>query len=55
MVGKDNEALTCYDRALELKPGYARAWQNKGYLLAKMGNKKGAKECFKNAVEAGLK
>ena len=55
VLDRNSEALMCYDRALELKPGYSRAWQNKGHLLLKMGNKKGGKECLKNASEAGLK
>jgi Flp pilus assembly protein TadD len=55
MLDRKNDALTSYERAIELKKGYAMAWQNKGLLLLKMGDKKAAKECVKNANEAGLK
>ena len=53
VLDRNSEALMCYDRALELKPGYGKAWHNKGHLLMKMGNKRGAKECLKNATDAG--
>lgn len=53
VLERNSEALMCYDRALELKPGYGKAWNNKGHLLMKMGNKRGAKECLKNASDAG--
>jgi signal transduction histidine kinase/FixJ family two-component response regulator len=55
LLERYSEALMCYDRALELKPGYAKAWHNKGHLLFRMGNKRGAKECLKNAADAGLR
>ena len=29
-LGKSQEAIACYDRALEINPKYAEAWYNKG-------------------------
>ncbi|MFQ5862912.1 MAG: tetratricopeptide repeat protein, partial [Candidatus Brocadiales bacterium] len=29
-LGRDQEAIKCYDKALEIDPKYAKAWYNKG-------------------------
>lgn len=35
-VGRYQEAIDRYDRALELDPKYVNAWSNKGWVLNKM-------------------
>lgn len=42
--GRDAEAITAYQRALELRPGYPRALANLGYAFQKLGK-------FADAVE----
>lgn len=36
-LGRYNEALYCYDKALEVQPNYANAWYNKAKTLDDMG------------------
>jgi tetratricopeptide (TPR) repeat protein len=48
------EALACYDRALEIDPGLASAWYNKGDELAWMGDFSEAIRCFEKARDLGM-
>ncbi|NOR78583.1 MAG: tetratricopeptide repeat protein, partial [Methanophagales archaeon] len=50
---RHEEAIECYDKAIELKPNYEEAWYNKGVMLEKLGRKKEAKLCFQKAKELG--
>ena len=45
------EALECFDRAVELDPGNARAHSGKGDVLHALGREAEALECFDRAVE----
>jgi len=38
-----------YDKALEIKPDFARAWKNKGVSLEKLGKKEEDTKCYENA------
>ncbi|HLG15924.1 MAG TPA: serine/threonine-protein kinase [Blastocatellia bacterium] len=48
---KNEEAMQCFDRALEINPGYENAWYNKGVLLARLGRVEEAMACY----DRGLK
>ena len=39
------EALKCYDKALEIDPNYAQAWFNKGVVLADLEKYRDALLC----------
>lgn len=45
------EALACFDRALELNPRYVDAWNEKGVALAKSDRHEDALVCFDRALE----
>ena len=36
-TGKISEAITCYDRAIELNPNLSVPWNNKGYEFSRLG------------------
>ena len=46
------EALACYDRALELKPDYADAHANRGNVLKAQGRLDEAVACYRQAINA---
>ena len=46
-----SDAIKYYDKAIELKPGYADAYNNKGISLAELGCHKEAIQCFDKAIE----
>jgi tetratricopeptide (TPR) repeat protein len=50
-LGRHAEALTCYERALEINPRYANAWSNKGGALDRLGRLAEALTCYDRAVE----
>ena len=45
------EALSCYDRALELNPHFEWAWNNKGAVLDKLGRLEQALACYDRVLE----
>lgn len=45
------EALSCYDRALEMDPRLVEAWHGKGNSLANLGRYEEALSCFDRALE----
>ncbi|HLC42293.1 MAG TPA: tetratricopeptide repeat protein [Methylomirabilota bacterium] len=45
------EAVTAYERALEIEPHYAAAWNNLGLLRHRMAQYDGATECYRRAFE----
>ena len=48
--GKYEEAVTCYDKAIEIDPKHAEAWRGKGVSLAMISAKK-AMICFDRLIE----
>jgi Flp pilus assembly protein TadD/predicted amidohydrolase len=50
-LGKYEEAIKCYDKAIEIKPNDEEAWYNKGVALGKLGKHEEAIRCFDRAIE----
>jgi tetratricopeptide (TPR) repeat protein len=48
---KYEEALACFDKAIELNPGYAEAWVNKGVTLCSFGRFDEAIACCDKAIK----
>jgi len=49
-LGNYNAAIDCYNRAIEIDPNYASAW-NKGNSLRDLGKNDEAIECYNRAIE----
>ena len=45
------EAIKCYNKALELDPNFKEAWFRKGMAIGVLGNYEVAIECHENAIE----
>ena len=45
------EAMKCFDKALELDPNVAGSWYNKGQVFMHLENYEGAMHCFVKALE----
>jgi tetratricopeptide (TPR) repeat protein len=54
LMGRLDEALTCYDTALKLEPGDAEIWFNKGLTLKKIGREKDAVSCINHGIELAI-
>ena len=50
-LGKYDEALKAYDKAIEIDPHYAEAWNNKGTALCSQGKHDEAIQAFDKAIE----
>jgi tetratricopeptide (TPR) repeat protein len=50
-LGRDEEAIRCYDKALELDPRLVFAWSNKGVSLKSLGRFEEAICCLDKALE----
>ena len=50
-LGRDEEAIRCYDKALEIDPRNAVFWTNKGGSLAILGRDEEAIRCYDKALE----
>jgi tetratricopeptide (TPR) repeat protein/tRNA A-37 threonylcarbamoyl transferase component Bud32 len=50
-LGRHEEAIHCYDRALEIDPRYRTAWCNKGSALDDLGRHEEAIHCYDRALE----
>lgn len=46
-----DDAIKCYDKALEINPGSMEAWNNKGLALARTGRLAEAVQCYDKALE----
>ena len=46
-----DEAIKCYDKALEIQPNYVDAWYNKGLALYILKNLDEAIKCYDKALE----
>jgi serine/threonine protein kinase len=53
-LGRTEDAVPCYDRALELNPNYAEAWFNKGVALRSLAQFREALVWFEQAERLGL-
>lgn len=49
-LGREEEALTCYDRALEIDPRNADAWYDKGLTLFNLGRLDKSLACYDRAL-----
>lgn len=49
-LGKHEQAVKCYSKALEIKPDDYWSWNNKGWSLYSLNKFEEAIECFKNAI-----
>ncbi len=47
---KNQDAINCYDKVLELNPEFADAWYNKGLALYRLSKYMGAIECYNKAL-----
>lgn len=54
-MGKKDEAIQAYDKAIELDPKYAYPWNGKGNALKSLGHTAEANAAFKKAKELGFK
>ena len=50
-LGKYEEAIQCYDIAIEINPDFEEAYYNKGTALSDLGNKEEAIKCYDKAIE----
>jgi tetratricopeptide (TPR) repeat protein len=50
ILGRYDEAIECFNRAIELGPKNAEAWNNKGAALGKLGRYDEAMEHFDIAI-----
>ena len=53
--GKYDEALKCYDKAIELDPQFSLAWNNKGAALFSQGKYDEAIQAYDKAIEIAPK
>ena len=49
-LDKVEEAISSYDKALEIDPEHAEAWFNKGMTLKKTGQIKDATKCIEKCI-----
>lgn len=49
-LGRPDDALDCYLRAIKIRPDYAEAWFNQGAALADLGRHEEALTCYDKAV-----
>ena len=52
-LGKYDEAIKCYDKAIEIDPDDADTWNNKGLALNSLGNDDEAKKCYDRSKKLG--
>lgn len=53
VLGRSEEALQAFDKAIELDPYDADAWNDKGTVLGKLGRHYEAQVCYDKAKELG--
>jgi tetratricopeptide (TPR) repeat protein len=50
-LGKYNESIEAYDRAIELNQSYAAAWSHKGNAFSNLSRYNESLECYNKAIE----
>jgi tetratricopeptide (TPR) repeat protein len=50
-LGQNEEAIASYDKALQIDPGHADAWFNKGMILKKTGQIKESVQCIEKSID----
>ena len=50
-LGRDDEALACYEKAVTINPGYAEAWASHGHILQKQQIDEAALRSLDKALE----
>jgi tetratricopeptide (TPR) repeat protein len=50
-LGNNEEAIECYNKALEIDPNYAKVWNDKGAILTDLAKHEEAIECFDKSLE----
>ena len=50
-LGQNEEAIASYDKALQIDPGHAEAWFNKGMSLKKTGQIKESLQCIEKSID----
>lgn len=50
-LGKYDDAIACYDKALQLDPTNAEAWYGKGLAFQAQGKSADAEDCFNKAKQ----
>lgn len=50
-LDKYEDAIASYDKALQIDPGHAEAWFNKGISLKKFGQTKEALQCIEKSID----
>ena len=50
-LDRSEEAIACYNKALEINPRYAKLWYNKGVALIALGRPKEAISAFQQFIE----
>jgi tetratricopeptide (TPR) repeat protein len=50
-LGQNEEAIASYDKALQIDPGHADAWFNKGISLKKTGQIKESMQCIEKSID----
>lgn len=50
-MGRHEEALVCYDRAIPLNPAHTTPWDCKGNCLQDLGRRAEAKQCFERVLQ----
>ena len=52
-LGEYEDAIKCYNKALEISPNYAFVWKDKGDSLCKLGDYKESFECYEKTSDLG--
>jgi tetratricopeptide (TPR) repeat protein len=52
-LGEYEDAIKCYNKALETSPNYAFLWKDKGDSLCKLGGYEESFKCYKKASDLG--
>jgi len=50
-LNRNDEAITCFDKAIELNPNYAKVWFSKALTLIDLFKSAEALECYSKAIE----